>query len=255
MFRINLYPTRGKQIWSNADTAPSIQKIGGVWCIGAGSYKVSEKRLPLVGHNDWSLATSALENTVYLGLENGRHYFGVGVGSIFGTGRKPNDPTLSKTKAIHLKNTCSTLAGRNAAVIRPEMILSHGVIPDTEDRPPHDPNEIGNEPCMFVYSTSTRWRLSDLFMLRDSQRKTIFGVTNEHFGWLQQFLHRLGNNWRLFQDTAMVKWKPSLPGIFVDGSFDISVEKTGCSMTEIASTLAEMLRLSIPGSELQRWLA
>lgn len=251
MFRINLYPTQGEPIWFND---PSVRKIDGTWCIGAGSYKISEKLLPLTGHSNWALATSSLENTLYLGSDQGRHYFAFGVGSVFGTGWKPTDPVLSKTKAYQLKSTCKTLAEQSVNAIRPEMILVHGVIPDAENKPPHDPNEIGKEPCMFVYSSQVRWRLSDLYMLNDMQRKTVFGVAGEHVGWLQRFLERLSENWRLLQDSDHVKWKPSIPGIFVDGSFDVTIEKQENSLIEIASTLAEMMKLPIPGSELQRWI-
>lgn len=253
MFRINLYPTQGKRLWTFEAASPLVRKCSSVWCIGVSSYRVSEKRLPLSGHSNWALATTALENTVYFGSEGGRHYFGFGVGSVFGTGWKSDDPILSKTKAFHLKNTCKTLAEQNVDTMRAEMILAHGVIPDAENQPPHDPIEVGNDPCMFVYSTATRWRLSDLFMLNDAQRKTIFGVASEHYGWLQRFLHQLAQNWQLLQTVDKVKWKPSLPGIFIDGSFDISVDQAGISIEQVASTLAEMLKLPVPGSELRRW--
>lgn len=240
MFRIQLYPTRGGRFWGAEAASNSARKCKSCWCVGADSFKISEKILHLAGHDDWALATSSLENTAYFGAECGRHYFGYGIGSIFATGWQSGDFLLAKTKAAQLKDTCNALSEQKVACIRPEAILLHENLPDGESLPPHLSCEFSEEPCMLLYSSPVRWRLSDLFMLKDSQRKMIFGAAGDQQGWLRRFLKQLAANRRMLQNIDEVKWNLSLEGVFVDGSFDMTIEKAAdCSMMKMASMLGK----------------
>ncbi len=255
MFRINLYPTQGRRLWISEDASPTVRNLSGVWCIGAGSFRIPEKIIPLEGHSDWALASSALENTAYLGFENGRHYFTKGIGSIFSTGWTPGDPVLNRGLAIKYRDGSRELAQQGFSIICPEAIILHRLIPDVSNQPPHPSSTAGQSPWMFVYSTSCRWRLSDLCFLKEVQRQTVFGFSSEYHAWLKRFLQNLAENLNRIVESKTIGFELSMQSVFVDGTLDVSVtDQKTVTLLEIGWTLAEMLRLPVPANEIRRWI-
>lgn len=249
MFIVDLYPTGGRRLWISETAHPSVAAMKSFWCIGARSFRCPEKELPLSGHNDWALATSFLDDIVYLGTENGRFYFAKGVGSVFNDGCDSDTAILERSEAFRLKTDCERITNQGIAGVLPEKILSHKTIPATGDDPPLHRSNWKTCPCMFVYSSSTRWRLSDLLFLAPNQRQSIFGRKSEQFDWFGDMLRVMVANIRQLREKSDMT-NISLSNIFLDGSIDtVFVPDNDCSETNIAFILAEALRipLSLPG--------
>ena len=220
----------------------------------------------------------------YLGFDENekRYYFAKGIGWIMSTGWEPKDGNcgvLSLWTAERERDISLELTKLGIDVVRPEAILLHGLIPDVQGRASYPAETIPDldgtpaKPCMYVYSSPTRWRIADLAFLTEKERNVIW--TNEKSQWLRSLLSKLGRSCRILHEHGGHDYSLTPHNSFTDGTridFEYTVlpnyphknerlneeaevwkDKELDGLREIAWYLADMMRLDISGQELNQW--
>lgn len=115
-------------------------------------------------------------------------------------------------------------AGLGVAVTQPEVIVAHTAIPDANGGPPRKPDEIADiyghpaYPCMYVYSTVSRWRLADLYYLSDEERCAAIGGFGTCREWLRAICNVLGRSVGVLHLAGGHDQSLSTHNVFIDGT-------------------------------------
>ena len=289
MIRLKLQTTEGSIVWHSPMVSSRIRGLSPFWSVAAETF-ASDMAVPSIFDSDNAVALrSATTGTIhgrscYLGFDKieKRHYFTKGVGWIWSTGWQPQDGSygvLPLWAAERERDLSWEFAKLGIDVVRPEAIFLHGFIPDAQGNKAHSAETILDldgtpaKPCMYIYSSSTRWRIADLAFLTKKERNTV--LPKDKPQWLFSLLTKLGRSCRTLHRHGGYDYSLSPHNSFIDGTrldFEYAVlpsyphknkmlnEKAETwqgkelnGLREIAWHLADMMRLDITGQELNRW--
>jgi hypothetical protein len=221
----------------------------------------------------------------YLGFDENenRHYFAKGIGWIMSTGWEPKDGSsgiLPLWAAERERDFSFEITKLGIDAVRPEAIILHRLIPDSKGKESYPAETILDldgspaKPCMYVYSSPTRWRIADLAFLTDERRNDIW--TNNKRQWLHALLVKLTRSCKTLHEHGGYDYSLSPHNAFTDGTridFEFAVlpdyphknqrlnedvdtwkDKELDGLREIAWYLADMMQVNISGKELNEWI-
>ncbi len=232
-----------------------------------------------------AIGSSIHGRSCYLGqCSLGRHYFAKGVGWVYSAGWQPDHGSFGivpRWAAERERDIALRFAELGIVTIRPEAIIAHQIIPDANGGLPRKPQEVPDldgkpaMPCMYVYSTTSRWRLADLYYLTENQRQKLLGDDNEQRHWLQRLLTQLGQSSRLLHRAGGHDYSLSPHNVFCDGTrvdFEYSYlpemphpnpalntdvlvwqDKERDGLRELAWQIAELLQIDATTAEVTQW--
>lgn len=293
MIYLSLQSTNGSLFW-HSSTAPSeILNLASFWSVSADTFCSGLKNPSVfstdtIGKFNSALTGSIHGRTCYLGFEHeeGRHYFAKGIGWTWSNGWSPSDGSYGIFPlwgAERERDFSFQFMEFGIDTARPEAIFLHGSIPDATNSNTHCADMISDldgtpaKPCMYVYSSSSRWRIADLAFLSDSERDKIWNNKNDKNGWLRFLLLKLAESCRLLHRHGGHDYSLSPHNSFIDGKridFEYAVlpefphkekslnlnsetwkEKELDGLREIAWYLADIMQLDISGKELNKlWI-
>jgi hypothetical protein len=172
-------------------------------------------------------------------------------------------------------------AALGAPVVQPVAIITHKTIPDSRGGAARTAAEVldldGQPawPSMYVYSSTARWRLADLYYLSEDERRQICGAGKEPCEWLQGLLGSVGRSCGLLHAVGGHDYSLTSHNIYCDGvrvdfeyaylpdlphretalNTDASVwrDKELDGLRRLAWEVAELLRVDVPLVQVTRW--
>lgn len=284
MFTIKTISTDGNIEWLSETAPEAVRTLETFWSIGADTFCGTEKHGSIFDSSTGKNFVSSLLHgrSCYLGQcpQEKRHYFAKGIGWTHVNGYAIENGLygmLSSQEAQYDRQAAEYQNSISINVIRPEAIFLHRDIPGRDGHvilaSQFDDDPLLAKPCMYVYSSPSRWRIADLQFLYDSERAVIFQPNPKEY--LRNLLNVLGQSVRMLHATGGHNWTLSSHNAFVDGTrvdFEyvklpnvphkdratenetaVNKSKEMDGLREIALFLAELLRLNINGKKLYRW--
>lgn len=285
---IELHPQDGEADWIR-DGWQGGMDIRPFWGRTVGALSdINEKvsfRDQLACNAPWRVSGGAIHRrSAYLG--NGwdrRHYFAKGIGCIdkLGWSRDMGSTgILPKWAVIYERDMAIALNKIGIATVRPEAILLYKTIPSP------DGTLMGAEtiidldgtlayPAQYIYSSSSRWRLADLFFMSECERQQLLGVREDMLAWMKttcdllieetDLLHQAGGHdhslsaHQVFLDGSRVDfeyvWLPEMNHPKNQDDFAKSVEdwqsKELDGLSEALWQIADLLRVELPANWLR----
>jgi hypothetical protein len=284
---LNAYP--GRLVWASPNTPKEIASLPALWGGAEGTFApkpTRRKGFPRFDASCISVEGSSIHGrSCYLGqCPAGRYYFSKGIGWVYSAGWQPNHGNFGIVPlwaAERERDYSFRLAEIGIASVRPEAIIAHQIIPDANAGPAHKPEAVPDldgtpaMPCMYVYSTTSRWRLADLYYLTERQRQHIFGQGQNRNRWLRKLLSDLGRSSRLLHSAGGHDYSLSTHNAFCDGTrvdFECSYlpdmphpnnalntdcevwrDKERDGLRELSWQIAELMRIDVPTNTVTEW--
>jgi hypothetical protein len=277
-------------VWQSPDAPVEIAAMPALWGAATGTFQQSRHPSPLLP-SCWDVPEVEVESSTihgrscYLGRDrSGRHFFAKGIGWIHCKGWQPNHGNCGvfpRWGAERERDFALRFAEVGVSVVQPIAIIAHQSIPDVEGDVVRLPAEVLDldgqpaAPCMYVYSSASRWRLADLFYLSESERGHIQGVGQDRCEWLQSVLTSVGRSCGLLHTAGGHDYSLSSHNVFCDGTrvdFEYAYlptlphresalnadaeawrDKELDGLRRLAWEIAELMRLDVPVTKVTRW--
>lgn len=289
MLTLTLKPYPGDLVWHAIDAPEAVLSLPALWGAATGTFKPDRASLKsFVRHTSpfvQATGSSIHGRSCYLGqCSSGRFLFAKGVGWVHSAGWQPdhgNSGIVPHWAAEHERDFTLRFTELGVATVRPEAIIAHQTIPDANGGSPRKPEEVPDldgkpaMPCMYVYSSTSRWRLADLYYLTECQRRHLLGNGRERREWLRHLLMTIGQSSRLLHQVGGNDYSLSPHNVFCDGTrvdfeysylpemphpnpalnTDASVwqAKERDGLRELAWQVAELLRIDATTAEVTQW--
>jgi len=289
MLSLRLTTHPGQLVWASPNAPKEIVSLPALWGAADGTFSLNplaRKSFPRFDVPCVSVEGSSIHGrSCYLGqCPMGRHYFAKGIGWVYSPGWEPDQGSFGIVPlwtAERERDYSLRLGEIGIKSVRPEAIIAHQIVPDTNGSPARKPEEVPDldgkpaMPCMYVYSTTSRWRLADLYYLTDLQRREIWGEGPSRNMWLKSLLSALGHSSRLLHIAGGHDYSLSPHNVFCDGTrvdFEYSYlpdmphpnnalnkdcevwqDKERDGLRELSWQIAELMRIDVSVSEITKW--
>ena len=233
MLALTLKKHPGRLLWRSTEVLDQIASLPALWGQATGTFRhVGRRPLRLIATSDGTdLQAEGMSihgRSCHLGKgPDGRYYFAKGTGWIHFPGWEPDHGSygiLPRRTAERERDLAIRLASLGTRVVRPEAIIAHLEIPDARGGPSRQPDEVidldGQPawPCVYIYSSASRWRLADLTYLSKRQRRCIWRTGRHRRTRLKEVIEGLGRQSARLHAEGGHDYALSAHNVFCDGT-------------------------------------
>jgi hypothetical protein len=233
MLKLKTIETNGNVYWIGNTVPQEIKKINSFWTIATHGFlpnKTSSESKIL----DVKLVEGAAIHgrSCYLGMDNQKnHYFAKGTGWNHVFGWKPSFGSLGILPlwaAKRERDISLALQDTSIEVVTPISILQHKKIPEfgSTDIACNfiDADSISDldgspaNPCVYIYSSKSRWRLADIFFFNEQERNEILFKDTTPLDWFVQLIKSITASTATLHNLGGYDYSLSTHNVFIDGT-------------------------------------
>jgi hypothetical protein len=259
MLRLKAISTHGTNHWLAIETPKEIRVLGSFWVTSIGGF-ISNPIENSYGISGVTVEGASIHGrSCFLGMDgDNNYYFAKGCGWNHSFGWKPsfgNLGILPLWAGEREKEISLVLKETSINVVKPIAIELHKKIPtfgsNTDNYKFIDAKSIsdldGNlaNPCLYIYSSKSRWRLADLFYFSEYERHEILFKETSPIDWFINIIKSVSSSTGALHKMGGYDYSLSNHNIFIDGTrldFEYLVLNTHPHPDKILNTDADTWR-------------
>jgi hypothetical protein len=279
--KLKTVKTHGTVHWSSNSAPEEVLKKGSFFTIATDGFVANINNYNHEIFFDHVESSSIHGRSCYLGMDNqNNHYFAKGTGWNHVFGWQPSFGSLGILPlwaGTRERDISLALGKTSIKVVSPISILKHNKIPKfgstnieysfIDAKSVLDLDGSPANPCVYIYSSKSRWRLADIFFFNEQERKAILFNDITPLDWFVQLiksitlstatLHNLGgydyflSNHNVFIDGTRLDFEYVVlgshphPNKILNENIDMWRQKEIYGLKTLAWELAELMRVDI----------
>lgn len=232
MLKLKAINTHGTTHWIANDTPKEIQAIGSFWVSAIDEFTSNSINDSCGISGDMVEGASIHGRSCFLGMDEYKnYYFAKGCGWNHAFGWKPSFGSLGILPlwaGERERDISLVLRETPINVVTPIAIALHKKIPqfgsnanncefiDADFIPDLDGSPA--KPCLFIYSSKSRWRLADLFYFSEQERHEILFKDITPIDWFLKIIRSVSTSTGNLHKLGGYDYSLSTHNVFIDGT-------------------------------------
>lgn len=232
MLKLKTVKTHGKKHWIDNDVPQQIQTLRSFWVTAIDGFDSNPVNDCYGISGDMVEGASIHGRSCYLGMDEVRnHYFAKGCGWNHAFGWKPSFGSLGILPlwaGERERDISLVLRETSVNVVTPISIDLHKKIPRFGSNPNNSefidadsiPDLDGStaNPCFYIYSSKSRWRLADLFYFSEQERHEIIFKDITPIDFFLKIIRSVSTSTGTLHKLGGYDYSLSTHNVFIDGT-------------------------------------